>query len=101
MTSLFDTHIRDFVKPAMDAMVSKKEGEIKSALDEFWAAWTMEDIKRRCQLVRVAGSPVETLYADGVPILEIHPMEFAEPVLEGDRYVQRVTQNFRRLAVRR
>jgi hypothetical protein len=94
-------NISDYVKPAMQEMVAKKEGEIKAALDEFWPAWTLEDIKRRCQLVRVWNSPVETLVMDGVPLLEIHPLEFTEPVLEGDRYVSRVTQNYRRLGPRR
>jgi hypothetical protein len=90
-------NISDYVKPAMLEMVAKKEGEIKDALDEFCPGWTLVDLKQRCQLVRVWNSPVETLQMDGVPILEIHPPEFHPAVLEGDRYVMRVTQNFRRL----
>lgn len=91
--------ISDYIKPAMTAVVAKKDGEIKAVLDEFSPGWTLVDIKQRCQLVRVHGSPVETLYMDGVPLLEIHPPEFHEPVLEGDRYIVRITQNFRRLPV--
>lgn len=94
-------NISDYIKPAMAYMVTEKEGEIKRALDDFWGTWSLRDIGSRCRLERVEGSPVETLIVDGVPILEIHPMEFSEPVLEGDRYVQRVTQNFRRLGVHR
>lgn len=90
-------NISDYVKPAMNEMVAKKEGEIKAALDEFCPAWTLEDIKRRCQIVRHWNSPVETLVMDGVPLLEIYPLEIAEPALVGDRYVTRVTQNYRRL----
>lgn len=90
-------NITDYIKPAMHDMVAKKEGEIKGALDDLWGVWSLEDIKQRCQLVRLVGSPVETLVVDGVPALEIHPLQFAEPMLDGDRYVVRVTQVFRRL----
>lgn len=69
------------------------------ALIEFWGVCSLEQIKQRCQLVRLAGSPVETLVADGVPLLEIHPVEFTEPRLEGDKYVSHATQKFRRLRV--
>lgn len=82
-------NISDYIKPVCGALAAKTDSEIKGALDDFWGVWSLEDIKRRCQLVRVAGSPVETLYADGVPILEIHPLEFPEPEWVGDRYVQR------------
>lgn len=90
-------NISDYAKPAMQAMISKKEAEIKAVLDEFCPTWTLEDIKRRCQLVRVWDSPVETLVMDGVPLLEIHPMEFTRATLEGDNYVMHITQNYRRL----
>lgn len=90
-------NISDYVKPAMTAMVAKKDSEFKGALDDFCPGWTLVDIKQRCRIERVWNSPVETLVMDGVPILEIHPMEFAEPVLEGDRYIVRINQNFRRL----
>lgn len=76
-------NVSDYIKPAI--------------LDDFWQIWTLEDVKRRCQFVRVAGSPVETLVVDGVPLLEIHPLEFSEPERKGDSYVVTVTQNVRRL----
>jgi hypothetical protein len=65
-------NISDYVKPAMHAIVAKKDGEIKGALDDFCPGWTLVDVERRCQIIRVWNSPVETLYMDGVPILEIH-----------------------------
>jgi len=90
-------NLSDFIKPAMTEMVCKLDGEIKDALDEASPGWALVDVKQRCQRLRIHGSPVETLCLDGVPILEIHDPQFHEPVLEGDRYIMRITQNFRRL----
>jgi len=90
--------IRDkYVMPAMHAMAAKKEAEIKAVLDDYCPGWTMVDIKSRCRLERMWNSPVETLIMDSTPLLEIYPPEFGEATLEGDRYVMRVTQNYRRL----
>lgn len=95
-------NLSDYIKPAMHEMVAKKEREIGGAIDDVLGAgnWAIADMARRCQLVRVHGSTVETLYLDGKPILEIHKPIFHEPVLEGGRYISRITQNFRRLAQR-
>lgn len=94
-------NISDYVKPAMAAMMAKHDGEIKDALDDFCPGWALVDIKRRCHLIRIGSSPVETLYMDGMPILEIHPPQFGAPVMEDGRNVVRITQNFRRLSQRR
>ena len=88
--------VSDYIEPAMIEMVSKKEDAIKAALDSFWQVWSLEDIKRRCRFARAAGSPVETLYADGVPLLEFHPLE-TETVPTETGWTIRVTQKFRDL----
>jgi hypothetical protein len=86
-----------YLEPPMRQMVEQKEGIVRNALDECIPGWTRDDVLKRCRWTRIAGSPVETLEVDGKPILEMHPLEFSGPVLEGDRYVCRVTQAYRKL----
>lgn len=78
-------------------MVGKMEDEIRSALNQFWPVWTLEDVKRRCRIVRIAGSPVETLCADGIPLLEMHPVE-STMERTADSYIIRYSRKFRRLS---
>ena len=93
--------ILEFIQPAMTEMVSKKESEVREALNIFWHDWNWKfvDAKKRCWINVDPRNRIETLYADGIPVLEMRALEFSEPELVGDRYVQRITQNFRRLSV--
>lgn len=70
---------------------------------DFWPDWDWKfsDARKRCWINVNPVTKIETLYADGVPVLEMHPLEFSEPELVGDKYIQRITQNFRRLPVSR
>lgn len=79
---------------AAGSMYRKMDDEVRSALNAFWPVWTLDDVKRRCQIVRVAGQPLEILCADGIPLLEIYPVETSME-LKGDRYVMTMTRRFR------
>lgn len=85
------------IDQASGCMVTKMDDEIRSALNHFWPVWSADDVKRRCQLVRVAGSPIETLCADGVPLIEIGPVQI-HTELSRDTYVVRLTRTIRRVA---
>ena len=89
--------IRDEITANMATqMAVKLDGTIKAALDRHWGVWSTDDLKRRCTLVRIAGSPIETLCVDGKPILEIHPLE-VETVRTEHGWTLRATQNYRNL----
>lgn len=91
--------IRDQINTSMArSMSSNLDTTIKGALDAHWGVWSSDDLKRRCKLVTVAGSPVQTLYADDIPILEIYPLE-VETVRTDTGWSLRATQNYRRLSV--
>jgi hypothetical protein len=80
-----------------EGMAKKLDDEIRAALDHHFGDWTMEDVKQRCRLVRVAGSDVETFAADSTPLLELHPFEFSPPTLDGKSYLIGCTRKYRRL----
>jgi hypothetical protein len=89
-------NLSDIIKPATGEMVRKKEGLFRMALDAACPdGWVLADLKTRCRLERIVGTTYETLLLDGEPILEIHDVEFHEPVMEGDRWVGRLAQNYR------
>ncbi len=89
--------IRDEINSTLaKQMAAKLDGEIEGALNGFWPAWSRDDVKRRCHLVSRAGSPIQTLYADGIPILEIHPIQI-ETVKTETGWTLQATQNYRRL----
>jgi hypothetical protein len=82
------------------AMAGKMDDEFRAVLNEAWpTGWTLEDVKRRCVLVRYHDSEVETLCIDGVPALELHPLEL-ESVKTDTGWTYRVTRNYRRFPVR-
>lgn len=89
--------LSELMQPAMDSLVKQMEGEFRAALDELVPDWTLLDVKTRCAIVRVQGSPVETLHIDGKPVLEMHPIEYGEPVLRGGAYTMTITRRLRRL----
>lgn len=89
--------LEKFLEAPMRQMVERKEGIVREALNRALPGWTMEDLRNRCQWIKVNGRPEETLHVDGEPVLEMYPMEFSDAVLEGDRYVSRVTQQYRYL----
>lgn len=63
------------VEQTAKALTAKLEEEIRLALDRFWPqGWTKEDVAQRCCIVRRFGDPIETFTADGVALLEIHPI---------------------------
>lgn len=89
-----EPEVKEQVAAACIALTSKMEVEIREALNAFWPVWTLEDVKRRCQIVRCGET--ETLYADGIPLLEMHPPE--QSIERTDvSYIVRVTRKFRRL----
>ena len=89
--------IRDEIMSEMaSSMASKLDSTIKGALDRHWGVWSTDDLKRRCQLVSVHGSPIQTLYADGKPILEIHPIE-VDTVKTETGWTLQATQKYRNL----
>ena len=92
--------IRDEIHTALATqMAAKLDAEIKDSIDGFWGpSWSLDDFKRRCQFVGRVDDPVQTLYTDGVPILEIHPAQ-VERVRIGMGWELRATQNFRRLCL--
>jgi hypothetical protein len=93
--------IRDEIKAMLvKKAAAKLDSEIEGALSAVWSVWSMEDVERRCCIMGRPGSPIQTLYADGVPILEIHPVQ-VETVRTGVGWELRATQNFRRLHVSR
>lgn len=87
---------QDFINTAMQQLVGKQEAEFKAALDATLPGWRLVDIKTRCQLIRVVGSPVETLCLDGKPLLQIHPLE-SHVETNADGYVVKYTKKFRSL----
>lgn len=81
------------------ALTKRKEDEFRAVLNEVLPpGWTLEEVKRRCQLVRYHDNPVETLCLDGKPILELHPIEF-EQVETETGWTLKATQKYRKLAV--
>jgi hypothetical protein len=84
-------------KNAVSAMAKKLDDTLKGVFDSCWPeGWTMDDVKRRCTRTRVHGSPVEIFYIDGVPKLELHPVEL-ETVRTDMGWTMRLTQNYRLL----
>lgn len=89
-------NISDFIMPASRDMESKLDVEISAALDAALPCWTLLDVQRRCEWIKVVGSPVEALYLDGSPILEFGPIE-AKTELRGDSYVTTLSRQIRRI----
>jgi hypothetical protein len=84
------------INQATVEMLAKRENAIRESLSAFWPVWTLYDVKARCKIVRVAGSPVQTLYADGVPILEFGPVD-SELIQTETGWAYRLTQQYRDL----
>ena len=88
---------RKLVDNVAGAMVAKKEGELRDVLNAaFPTGWTMDDVRGRCRLIRYTGSLIEMLFIDGIPALEIHPLEFTQEQTDTG-WTMRVTQKYRRL----
>lgn len=84
------------VRSTSTAMASKLDRAIASCLDRHWKTWTMDDVRIRCHLLSRIGDPVQTLYADSVPLLAIHPIEVEQvPTEFGWKLV--ATQKYREL----
>jgi hypothetical protein len=82
---------------AAGTMARKLDAAIADALNRFLPdGWTMDDVKRRCVRVKGPNSDVETLCMDGVPLLEIHPIEM-ERVPNETGFSVRFTQKYRDL----
>lgn len=78
------------------ALAKRKEDEFRAVINEALPlGWTLEEVKRRCRLVRHHGDPVETLCVDGKPALEIHPVEF-ETVQTETGWTLKATQKYRK-----
>lgn len=90
-------NLSEIIAPAANSMVRQLDDTIKVVLDSCWPpGWTLEDVKRRCSLVRRSSSEVQTFCVDGVPVLELHPVEFEQfPTETG--WTMRLTQKYRDL----
>lgn len=67
--------LEEIIGNASASMASKLDQTIAACLDRHWKTWTMDDVRTRCRLISHVGDPVQVLYADDVPLLEIHPIE--------------------------
>jgi hypothetical protein len=86
----------EYIKPVMKKMVEQKDGIVRLAIDAaIGSAWTLDNVARRCQWVRVVGNTFETLAIDGEPALEMHDLEVSPAELRADSYVSSVTQRYR------
>jgi len=81
---------------AASDMTRQLDAEIRAALTDRWGLFAAEDVKRRCQIVRIAGSPIETLHIDGVPALQIWPVE-QETIATDTGWTLRLTRKVRRI----
>lgn len=89
--------ISPMIASSMAEIVRQKEASIRAALDDLIPGWSLLEIPRRCTFIRHHDSPNELLCLDGKPIMEFFPLESSMDE-EGDKYVIRVTQKYRRLA---
>jgi hypothetical protein len=87
---------KELIDTAAAEMVGKLESEVRATLDGAEPGLTLADIKARCRIVTVLGSPVETLWLDNLPLLEWWPIE-SEMERRDDSYVVRYTRRYRRL----
>lgn len=81
----------------MHAAASQKESVVREVMDAVIPGWTIADVTNRCEWIVRHNQTWQTLYVDGEPVLEVYQAEFEPPVIEGDKYVARVTQWFRKL----
>lgn len=93
-----NTVIQNLTSDAMSKLMKQKEDAIAQVLNDLAPGWILADIKSRCWINRQPVSGIETLYLDGAPVLEWHPLEVGELELRGDSYVSTVTQKYRRLS---
>jgi hypothetical protein len=70
------------------------EKEMLSVMDDYGVK--LAEVPSRCRMVRVIGMPVETLYVDNVPVLELHDIETVMD-RRAESYFLTVTRKFRRL----
>ena len=90
--------IEGLTSAASKAMMGKMEDEIRSAINsKIGYVWDLDEVRRRCRLVRYSHSSVEVLLIDGEPVLEIYPPEFGPLVNDGEKITQQITRKFRRL----
>jgi hypothetical protein len=87
-----------FVNPCMKDLLAHKEQIIREVVNELIPGWTLTDIQKRLSIIVLASDPLqrETLCLDGKPIMEFYPLETSRHD-EGDKFVFRVTQQYRRL----
>lgn len=90
------TLLTEITRQTMDELISKIELEFQAAINARGGPWPMDEVRARCKIVRVHGSDIETLYVDGKPALEIHPIEFGPMVSDGEKYTQQIIRKFRR-----
>jgi hypothetical protein len=88
--------VKECIEIAAKDLARKIDDEITATLNAFRPGWDFDQVREHCHLVRVAGNPIETLYWDSTPLLEIHPVESALEQ-KGTGWVYTVTQNVRKL----
>lgn len=92
------TMIDQIVKNTAQQMANKADHEIRQALDAALGdTWTIGDVQSRCVIQHKVHSGLEVLTLDGVPILEMYPLEFGPMINDGEKWTQTVTRRFRRL----
>ncbi len=84
------------VRPAMVQATLQKDAAISEALATIQPAWTAEEIRRRCVIIRSVGDQLEQLFVDGILVLKLFPPEFVQEWRD-DRLVITITQKFSRV----
>lgn len=87
----------EYTKQATQAILLEHERRISDVMNDLLPGWTVDDLSARCLIQRVAGSPIETLFFDGQPVMEWWPVEFSEPQRTNEGYRINITRKFRRL----
>jgi hypothetical protein len=57
-----------------EQMAARTEQQLRAIMEQYTIP--LCDLASRVRRVRVLGQPVETLYVDNVPVLELHDVEF-------------------------
>lgn len=90
--------IDQIAKHCLEQMANKADHEIREALNAALGnEWTIGDVQSRCMIQHKVHSQLEVLMLDGIPILEMHPLEFGPVVNDGEKWTQTVTRKVRRL----
>lgn len=88
--------MREFTDSVASSVMAEKENFLRVLLDRVAPGWTLQSVPARCRWLRFEGSPIEVLEVDGVPVLEMYPIE-TETVRGKDSYTLKVSWKYREL----